>query len=144
MIRKLKTIFILLFLPLFLLLACVKKEPKKKELHISGSIQIDPSFKNKTSKKDTIFLMAKPAPGGPPVAVQKLVGNDYPYTFHLTSQDLMTPESLLDVPLNLTVRVDKDGDAFTKGPRDLIGTYEKNPISLETSDIIITINETFQ
>lgn len=144
MTKKLQTRPIILLLTLLFMVACAKKEPQKKELHISGTIQLDPSLKNKTSEKDTIFLMAKPALGGPPVAALKLVGNEYPYSFHLTSENLMTPDSSLDVPLNLTVRVDKDGDAFTKGPNDLIGTYEKNPVSIEASDIVITINETLQ
>ncbi|MBI3012110.1 MAG: hypothetical protein HYY63_00615 [Elusimicrobia bacterium] len=111
------------------------------QLDISGTIQLDTNLLRRASANDTIFLIARPAIGGPPAAVQKFTGKNYPYSFHLTEQSRMLAGKPLDVPLNLTVRVDKDGDAITKNPGDLLGAYEKNPVPLQAENISITINE---
>ena len=127
-----------------LVAACSKKTQEKKEdssFNISGLIQIDPKLLKGARDSDTIFLMAKPAAGGPPVAVQKFTGRKYPYPYVLTEKDLMMPQESLQSPLNLSVRVDKDGDPMTKAPGDLVGTYEKNPVSLHSENIVIQVNE---
>ncbi|OGR79620.1 MAG: hypothetical protein A3I11_04450 [Elusimicrobia bacterium RIFCSPLOWO2_02_FULL_39_32] len=122
--------------------ACKKQDiPDKVSLNISGTIQIDPKLKNSAKDSDVIFLIARPFHGGPPIAVQKLTGKSYPYHFHLTPQNLMMPNAALDEPVNLIVRIDKDGDAMTKNPGDLAGEYEKNPVSLNSSDLLITVNQ---
>lgn len=122
--------------------ACKKQDKtEKNSLDISGTIQIDPKLKNSSQDSDVIFLIARPIQGGPPIAVQKLTGKSYPFHFHLTPQNLMMQNASLDEPVNLMVRVDKDGDAMTKNPGDLMGEYEKNPVSLNTSDLLITVNQ---
>ncbi len=141
MIQYLKVYLFAFASILVLLSSCAKEEPAKKELNISGTIQIDPALKDKSDEKDTIFLIAKPATGGPPVAVIKFLGNHYPYPYHLTMENLMTADSQLDVPLNLSVRVDKDGDAMTKQPGDLLGVYDKNPVPLQADTINITLTD---
>ena len=125
------------------LAACSKKaeEQKPESLSISGTIQIDPALLKQVRDTDTIFLIARPASGGPPVAVEKFAGRNYPYAFTLTEKNIMIPIENLDVPLNLTVRVDKDGDPMTKKPGDLAGTYEKNPVSLRSEGLTVLVNE---
>ena len=146
------------------IVGCSKKTEEKKEagLNISGTIEIDPNLAKKTGDGDTLYLIARPAAGGPPVAVLKLTGKNYPYSFTLTEQNLMVPppaerpegvgnasptgggmmpsESIAS-PLNLTVRVDKDGDPMTKLPGDLEGAYEKNPVSLNQQNVAIRIDQ---
>ena len=113
-------------------------------LQISGTIQLAPDLASKVQETDTVFLIARPAEGGPPLAVKKWLGKSYPYAFELTDKDLMIPDRILDTPLNLIVRVDKDGDAMTKNPGDLMGTYEKNPVSLKAENVEILVNEVLQ
>ncbi|MBI2118047.1 MAG: hypothetical protein HYT97_00295 [Elusimicrobia bacterium] len=137
----------LILMPIFvfasiIIPACKNQEKAgKNSLDISGTIQIDPKLKDSAKDSDVIFLIARPLQGGPPIAVQKLTGKSYPYHFHLTPQNLMMPNATLDEPVNLIVRIDKDGDAMTKNHGDLAGEYEKNPVSLNSSDLLITVNQ---
>lgn len=121
---------------------CKKQEAKAPAtLHISGSIEIDPQLAKKTQGSDVIFLIARPATGGPPLAVVRMMGNKYPMAFQITDQNLMMQQQVVDMPLELSVRVDKDGDAMTRNPGDLTGTYEKNPVSLQAHDVVIRVNQ---
>ena len=127
--------------------ACSKRSEEKKDdssFSISGTIQIDPGLLKHAKDSDTIFLMAKPAAGGPPAAVQKFMGRNYPYAFVMTDKDLMMPQESIQSPLDLTVRVDKDGDPMTRMPGDLIGTYDKNPVALHAENIVVRVNETLK
>lgn len=128
---------------LFLLMGCSKKQKETEgtALNISGSIEINSKLAAHTQASDVIFLIARPAQGGPPLAVKKITGNQYPYTFNLTQSDLMIPQEVPDTPINLTIRVDKDGDALTKRRGDMIGSYINNPIALTAQNIVVTITE---
>lgn len=135
----------LFFVSILCVSACKKKDQESgaASLHITGSIQIDPSLFKYAQETDTIFLMVRPAEGGPPLAVEKFMGKNYPYVFELTQKNIMMQQPV-EGPLNLTVRVDKDGDPMTKSPGDLIGDYEKNPVSIDAKDVIVTIRERMQ
>jgi cytochrome c-type biogenesis protein CcmH len=117
------------------------KEPAPAQLSISGTIQLDPKLAPKTKASDVIFLIARPAEGGPPLAVRRYTGNQYPIEFTITQENLMMPQQVVEMPLNLSVRVDKDGDAMTKLPGDLSGTYEKNPVPIRAEGVSIVVNE---
>src|SRR4051812_21911635 len=118
MIKLGSTVFLLVS---FLIIGC-RKAPRliggqaeaesQSLIDISGRIELDPSLKDKVADKDTVFLIARPAAGGPPLAAIKFLGKSYPYVFSLTEQNIMVRQ--LDQPVNLTVRVDKDGDPMTK------------------------------
>ena len=114
---------------------------KSEKLEISGTIELTKKLEPRVSEGDTIFLIARSAQGGPPLAVKRWVGKNYPYNFTLTNQDLMRPEQVPDEPLNLSVRVDKDGDAMSKNSGDLTGTYAKNPVPLRIDKITILVDE---
>src|SRR3989344_9573710 len=75
----------------FLVAACSKKagEEKPESLSISGTIQIDPPLLKHVRDSDTIFLIARPASGGPPVAAEKFTGRNNPYAFMLTGKNPM-------------------------------------------------------
>ena len=131
---------------LSLILACLgcskkKEQAKSPLLNVSGTIEIDPDLLKYARASDTVFVIARPATGGPPVAVERLQGKNYPLIFKLTEKNIMIHQNTLDFPLNLTVRVDKDGNAMTKDPGDLAGAYEKNPVSLHAENITLRIQE---
>lgn len=138
-----KLIFSVLVL-FFLAIGCnVSKNDQKKEivLNISGSVQLGSFLSKKVNEGDVIFLMAKNIEGGSPVAVKKFTGKSYPYQFVLTNQDLMSSPEKITGPLNLTVRVDKDGNAMTKMAGDLLGICKTNPVSLQSENIVLTVDE---
>jgi hypothetical protein len=65
--------------------------------------------------------------GGPPLAVKRLPV-ELPTDFVVTSADSMIPGTPLVDGMDVTVRVDQDGDAFTVQPGDLQGTV--GPVSV--------------
>jgi cytochrome c-type biogenesis protein CcmH len=88
---------------------------------IAGTIELPPELAGRTSPSDVVFVIARrPGAAGPPAAVARLEGNRYPMDFRLEDRDLMGGGSWPE-ELELDVRVDRDGDATTRGPDDLIG-----------------------
>lgn len=65
--------------------------------------------------------------GGPPLAVKRLPV-ELPVDFVVTSADSMIPGTPLVDGMDVTVRVDQDGDAFTVQPGDLQGMV--GPVSI--------------
>lgn len=65
-----------------------------------------------------VFVMARNASGGPPVAVKRLQVAAFPVTFELGQGDSMMGQPLPDT-FRLEARLDGDGNAMTKAPTDL-------------------------
>jgi hypothetical protein len=92
---------------------------------LSGVIKLDPKLKGKVQDGDVIFLVARQfdpsGVQGPPLAVRKLTAGTFPLNFSLDSRDAMIVGTKLAGKVVVTARVDKDGDAMTKNPGDIIG-----------------------
>ncbi|HEX4454946.1 MAG TPA: hypothetical protein VH143_28995 [Kofleriaceae bacterium] len=70
-----------------------------------------------------IFVVAKPASGGVPLAVAKLVyAGGGSIAFHLDDSDVFESGGSLVGDVVVTARFDQDGDAITKQPGDLVGS----------------------
>src|SRR4051812_26345146 len=93
--------------------ACTSSEPKQKL--IRGSIDVKPEMKANVQPTDTVFVIARKAAGGPPLAVKKLAAASFPMPFELTEKDVMMGGPF-EGDVDITVRIDKDGDAMTKNP----------------------------
>ena len=112
----------------------------KQNVAIQILINITDELRSQTSPEDTIFVISRSVQGGPPVMVKKLKGNAYPYSVVLTQEDKMIATSVIVEPLNISIKVDKDGNASTQGVLDLIGIYSKNPVGLESGIHTITVD----
>jgi hypothetical protein len=92
---------------------------------LSGVLKVDPKLKSKVQAGDTLFLMVRrwdgTAPIGPPLAVKKLTVGTWPQSFALDSRDAMLAGTQFTGKVVVMARVDKDGDAMTKNPGDLVG-----------------------
>jgi hypothetical protein len=112
--------------------------PGKRGARVAGTIAIAPGLAARTAPDDVVFVIARePGAGGPPVAVARLRGNQYPMAFHLDDSSLML-RGIWPTVLDLEVRVDKDGDPMTRGPADLIGRAA-GPVRLGESDVRIRL-----
>jgi cytochrome c-type biogenesis protein CcmH len=102
------------------ILACnsTPKEPAQKV--IRGTIDVKADLKDKVQPTDTVYIIARKGPGGPPLAVKRVTPPAFPLTYELTEKDVMMGGPF-DGEVELTVRVDKDGDAMSKNPGDLFG-----------------------
>lgn len=77
------------------------------------------------SSSALLFVIAREAgfEGGPPIAVKRVPAVNFPITVTLSEKDSMSGESLPGL-LRLDARVDSDGDALTKDPRDPVASED--------------------
>jgi cytochrome c-type biogenesis protein CcmH len=68
-------------------------------------------------KRGVLYVIARNPAGGPPVAVKRLAGVQFPVTVALSSADSMMGQPL-PAKFRLEARLDSDGDAATKPPTD--------------------------
>ncbi len=71
----------------------------------------------------TLFIIARTAGagGGPPLAVQRVPSPSFPFAFELSQANVMIPSLRFDGEMNVTARLDVDGNAMTRDDADLEG-----------------------
>jgi len=88
-----------------------------------------------------LFIIARPAgsPGGPPLAVKKIDKPSFPLRYSLGQENVMMQGTLFAGKINISVRLDKDGNPTTRGAGDLTGEYKKNPVEVgaKSADVIL-------
>ncbi len=110
---------------------------------ISGTISIDPKLVSNMDSQAALFIIARPAGGGggPPLAVKKIDRPVFPLSFFLGAENVMLQGRPFAGQLNLSVRLDKDGNAMTRESGDLLGEYKKNPVTVGSKGIDIIIDQ---
>jgi hypothetical protein len=70
-----------------------------------------------------LFVIARSAGtrGGPPLAVLRVPAPQFPFAFELSQANVMIPSLRFEGEMDVTARLDSDGNAMTKDPRDLEG-----------------------
>ena len=112
--------------------------PHGATLH--GSVDIAPALKAKVGPNDPIFLFARAAGGGAPVAAIRATSSKFPIEFELSDAMAMNPANKLSnfKEVSLVARVSKSGDP--KGaPGDLEG--ELKAVKVGTKDIKLVIDK---
>ena len=108
---------------------------------ISGEIVLPPAMRARVSDSDVIFLAARRAggPAGPAsmLAVQKLRADRFPIPFAISAQDAMIPGVPFAGKVNITVRVDKDGDAMTRKKGDVLGLASEVAVGTHHLKIVL-------
>ena len=108
---------------------------------ISGTIAIDAKLKAKIDPNAALFIIARPAggPGGPPLAVKKIDKPAFPLSYSLSQENVMMQGTPFSGKINISVRLDKDGNPSTRGAGDLTGEYKKNPaeVGAKNADVIL-------
>lgn len=108
---------------------------------ISGVIEISPELAGSTSAADVVYVIARdPESQGPPLAVERLTGNGYPMRFVLDVTPAMLPGAAQRRPLQLIVKVDRDGDVETSSPEDLLG-FTPPAVLAGESGVRVTVEE---
>jgi cytochrome c-type biogenesis protein CcmH len=113
---------------------------------ISGKITIDPKLKANLDANAALFIIARPAAGtgGPPLAVKKIDHPTFPLDYTLSQENVMMQGMPFTGKINLTVRLDKDGNPVTRTPGDLTGDYKKNPVEVGTKNVDVVIDQLIQ
>ena len=112
--------------------------------NVTGIISISPDLpQTKLSEKSgnsVVFIIVRPAgmPGGPPLAVQRLLDVEWPHRFAIGQDDVMMPGVQFEGPLTLKVRIDSDGDA-RPGPGDIEGTVNATAGDANVTIVLDTV-----
>jgi cytochrome c-type biogenesis protein CcmH len=107
---------------------------------IHGVVDITPALKTKLGANDVVFLFARSAGGGAPVAAIRSTATKFPLEFELSDAMAMNPDNKLSnfKEINLVVRVSKSGDP-KGGPGDLEGML--TGVKVGAKDIKLTIDK---
>ena len=113
---------------------------------ISGTITVDPKLKSNIDANAALFIIARPAagPGGPPLAVKKIDKPTFPLKYSLSQENVMMQGTPFTGKINLTVRLDKDGNPTSRGAGDMTGEYKKNPAEVGVNNADIVIDQLMQ
>lgn len=111
---------------------------------ITGRITIDPKLKAAIDPQAALFIIARPAGGGggPPLAVKKIDRPSFPLSYSLGTENVMMQGMPFTGKINVTVRLDQDGNPGTRGPGDLAGDYKKNPVEVGSKNVDIVLDQT--
>ncbi len=109
---------------------------------IRGTITVDSKLKSKLDGKAVLFIVVYQAgsTGGPPLAVKKIDQPVFPLAYSLGSESVMMAGMPFSGKVMVSVRLDKDGNAMTKGPGDLTGEYKKNPAAVGSQNVDIVLD----
>jgi cytochrome c-type biogenesis protein CcmH len=88
---------------------------------IRGRVELAPELAGRVPGGAVLFLIARTSDAGPPVAVKRIVGPEFPLSFEIGPGDRMLEGVPFAGPFQLTARVDADGNAASRNPGDLQG-----------------------
>ena len=109
---------------------------------VSGTLTVAPALKDQVKAGDTIYIVARAidasgAVARTPVAVDRLVAGTFPMPFQLSAANAMVAGSPFAGPMQITARVDKDGEAMTREEGDVEGTVK---VTVPQKDVQITLD----
>ncbi len=108
---------------------------------LQGVIDVDPKLKSKVESQAVLFIIVRPAGGGPPIAAKRIARPVFPLAYSLGPEDAMSPDALLSGKVMLSARLDRDGDPMTRGAGDLSGEYKKNPVEIGSAKVEIVLDQ---
>ncbi len=119
------------------------EEPSKAPSgqRIEGTVRLEPVRTVEAGGRSTLYIVARAAGsgGGPPLAVKRIVAPTFPVSFSLGAGDVMMPGMAFEGPLNLSARLDRDGDPLTREPGEPTGAYEDNPVEPGARNVVIQL-----
>jgi hypothetical protein len=106
---------------------------------ISGTIQLAEGV-TRPPEGGILFVIArKPGTAGPPTAVQRIPNPRFPHPFRITANEVLGGGAL-DGELEMSARLDLDGNVSTRQPGDLVGIYGQNPVRVGHTGIVIALS----
>jgi hypothetical protein len=91
---------------------------------ITGQVLLAPELVLRVPEGAVLFLIARTSGSGPPAAVKLIPAPEFPLAFELGPDARMRHEMPFEGPLQLTARVDADGEAATRTAGDLQGVAQ--------------------
>lgn len=107
---------------------------------VRGRVVLDPALAGRVPPHATLFVIARRGNGGPPLAVKRVTDPTLPYEFEIGPDDRMIRQMPFAGPLQLTARLDADGNATTRTAGDLQGSA-RDPANPGDANVEIVIDQ---
>ena len=108
---------------------------------IDGRIELGADLAGKANAGDAIYVVARNAATGSIIAVSRVVAPEkFPVPFSLSGQDVMHTQTALTGKVKVEARLDKDGDAMTKNPGDVVAEAT-DLVRVPAKDVVLTLNK---
>jgi hypothetical protein len=107
---------------------------------VRGTLRLAHELEGRVPSGAVLFLIARSAEAGPPLAVKRIPEPRFPLDFEIGPDDRMIQQLPFVGPLRLTARVDGDGNATSREPGDLVGGSSAE-VEPGDSGIVITIDQ---
>jgi cytochrome c-type biogenesis protein CcmH len=88
---------------------------------IAGSVELAEELKSRIPPGAVLFVIARHGTSGPPMAVKRIFAPSFPVGFSIGPEDRMSEQFPFAGPLQVTARLDADGNGTTREPGDLQG-----------------------
>jgi hypothetical protein len=99
----------------------VAAAPGAEGAPIRGTLRIAAELAGRVPDGAVLFLIARRGGAGPPLAVQRIAEPRFPLEFSIGPDDRMLEAIPFAGPLELSARIDADGNAMSRQPGDLEG-----------------------
>jgi cytochrome c-type biogenesis protein CcmH len=86
---------------------------------IRGTLTLADALRDRMPEGAVLFLIARRGAAGPPLAVKRIATPSFPLDFELGPDDRMIRTLPFVGPLQLSARIDADGNAMSRAPGDL-------------------------
>ncbi len=106
---------------------------------ISGTIRLAEGVTRPPAGGILFVSARKPGTAGPPAAVQRIPDPKFPQSFRITAKEVLGGGEL-EGELDVSARLDLDGNVSTKEPEGLLGAYGRNPVRLGQTGIVIVLS----
>ena len=107
---------------------------------IRGVVRIAAELAERAPQGATLFLIARGGAGGPPVAVKRIRDAKLPVEFEIGPDDRMIQTIPFAGPLQITARLDGDGNATTRSPGDVQGSAA-GPVEPGATGVEVVLDE---
>jgi hypothetical protein len=88
---------------------------------ITGTVSLADTLDAPVPSGAVLFIIARRGAGGPPLAVKRVPKPSFPLEFTLGPEDRMIQAMPFEGPIQISARVDADGNATSRDPGDLQG-----------------------
>jgi len=107
---------------------------------IRGTLRLAPELQGAQPSGAVLFLIARTATAGPPLAVKRIEAPRFPLDFEIGPADRMLASVPFAGALLLTARLDADGNATSRSPGDLMGAAGQS-VSPGASGVEIVLDQ---
>jgi hypothetical protein len=111
---------------------------------IHGQLVVADAVKGEVRSGDVIFLVVRADEGeakGTILGVKRLVAGAFPMRFEVDGRDAMIPGVKFAGKVVVGARVDKDGDATTKNPGDVVGSARAEVGAKDVQVVLDTVTK---